>query len=401
MISLSLWLKLRWKIVKDIFKGGDIVMKTEELKCIGLTRDDKYRIDGYILSDGETAKKIKREELANAMDNNKIKVTNVKLNPRVSNVDQCKKYMRKQELLGKVRYKFGYTESTDDVTIEAYIPDDEEYAVIEIPHFITTSVGRSYNSCFYSVTQSLKVINKSQMVDMSHLFYAYRGYSLDLSEFDTSMSHSMDGMFGYCESLGELDLSNFDTSNVETMNGMFQGCYVLGDVKLESFDTRKVTSMGSMFECCNYLEDIDLFSFETDSLLDTVNMFYDCCRLRDIDMSNFNTEKVVDMSGMFAYCKNLNSIDISNFDTRSVASMSNMFFEDESLRKLDLSNFTTHETKDFHRMFQGCKELQELDISNFSTLPMCDVKYMFRECDELKKVKITDEKIQDEYDKKR
>ena len=173
----------------------------------------------------------------------------------LTNIEQCKKYIRKLGLIGeKPCFEFETVEATDGVILTKYIEDNQDYRVIEIPTFVTgIKIEEKYsyikNSVFKGIEQSLKVIYKGNKIkSMRGLFYGYKGKQLDLSNFDTSKVTDMSEMFRCCEKLTSLDLSNFDTSNVTNMSCMFYSCEKLKSLDLSNFDTSKVTDMKCMFD---------------------------------------------------------------------------------------------------------------------------------------------------------
>lgn len=68
-----------------------------------------------------------------------------------------------------------------------YIPNNEDFRVVEITSFVTgnINIGNGLKMVcmpFEKVSQSLKIINKSQIMDMSFMFFRYGGNKLDLSD---------------------------------------------------------------------------------------------------------------------------------------------------------------------------------------------------------------------------
>ncbi|MDT2784294.1 BspA family leucine-rich repeat surface protein [Enterococcus asini] len=81
--------------------------------------------------------------------------------------------------------------------------------------------------------------------------------------------------------------SNFDTSETEDMEGLFYRSKKLVHLDLRSFNTEKVTSMVYMFSGCTGLESIDLSSFVTTEVTDMRYMFSECASLKQLDVSTF------------------------------------------------------------------------------------------------------------------
>ena len=103
-------------------------------------------------------------------------------------IDKCNKYIRKQELLGTKTFDFYLDEEKDEVRLMRYIPNNEDFRVVEIISFVKGNINignglKMVRMPFEKVSQSLKIINKSQIMDMSFMFFRYGGNKLDLSEF--------------------------------------------------------------------------------------------------------------------------------------------------------------------------------------------------------------------------
>lgn len=236
----------------------------------------------------------------------------------MSNIEQCEKYMKKQNMIGNQIFKFILDKERDAVLLERYIEDTSDFKVITIPSFVTGIMHRSVytfaeDSIFGGVKQSLKVINKSKIKDIMFMFNRFCGKELDLSNFNTGNVIDMGAMFYGCESMREINLSSFDTSKVESMRSMFDECYSLKELDLSNFNTSNVTNMSNMLLKCRDLEKVNLSSFDTSKVTDMGSMFNACSSLEEIDLSNFSTESVKNVAGMFNLCDKLKQIDLSNF----------------------------------------------------------------------------------------
>lgn len=277
--------------------------------------------------------------------------------------------MKKQELIGRKLFEFEMNEKTGEVLLERYIPDDEEYKVIEIPDFVTgfkvrhNNCGNIKSSVFTDVSQSLKVISKNKNIkSMAYLFYSYRGNELDLSEFDTSEVTNMSCMFLYANNLTEVDMSNFDTSKVETMRGMFSECNI---EKIDfDLDTSNVKNMGFMFNGCSNLKELNLNKMDTSNVRNMSYMFCMCKRLEKIDVRGFDTSRVNTMQNMFMCCTHLKKLDISNFDMRNVESVNQFVESCVAVSELNLGKFELGETIGFKDMFMGCTKKMVIKTSN-------------------------------------
>lgn len=118
----------------------------------------------------------------------------------------------------------------------------------------------------------------------------------------------MSNLFSGCSSLTSLDLSNFDTSKTISMESMFNECHSLEDINLSSFDTGKVSDFNNMFAFCDSLKTIDVSGFSTKNARTLGFMFYNCQNLEKIDVSNFDFSKTYSTENMFRWCESLKEI---------------------------------------------------------------------------------------------
>lgn len=293
----------------------------------------------------------------------------------MTNIEKCKKYMQKQGLMGIKTFDFKLDEEKDKVTLKKYYESEQDFRIIEIPEFVTdiAKVINEYivdmvdKSLFCGVRQSLKVINKSKMTDMSYLFMDYSGRELDLSDFSTKGVKNMKGMF-FGSEIKELKLGDeFDTSEVKNMSCMFSGMDNIESIDTSKFNTSKVKNMSSMFSRCDKLKSIDVSNFNTSKVEDMSSMFAGCQTITELDLKNFDTSNVGAFTTMFGDCSNLTSIDVSSFDTRKAERMEYMFTRCKSIAEINLSNFRADSLDQSYGMFQYCENLRRLDLSNFDT----------------------------------
>ena len=127
-----------------------------------------------------------------------------------------------------------------------------------------------------------------------------------------------------------LDLSNWDTSSVTDMTAMFKESKIV-NVNTSTWNTSNVTSMQQMFFSCENVTDLDIRNFDT---------------------GNANVEQ------MFERCYNLESVTIGEFDLSSTYNIEDLFGYDSKLQHIyaapgtDWSNYT-HFT-DYERIFEEC-----------------------------------------------
>lgn len=181
----------------------------------------------------------------------------------------------------------------------------------------------------YMNLKTCKIIsNGIKIKDCSNLFENCQGVTqIDLSDFDTSETTTMERMFYACNSLQEINLNGINTSKVINMSRMFSSCNNLKSIDLSNFDTGNVTAMNSMFYSCGNLTSLDLSSFNTSNIINMSAMFSRCHDLVTLDLSNFDTSNVTNMNSMFTYCTSLNTLDLSNFDFSNVSGTTSMFYE--------------------------------------------------------------------------
>ena len=214
-------------------------------------------------------------------------------------------------------------------------------------------------------------------VDCTKLFYG--GFNLERidfgTNFNTSYTQIMTGMFMECSKLKELNLSSFNTSNVVDMSEMFRQCMHLRMLNVRSFDTSNVVSMSSMFDCCSELEYVDISNFDTSSVETMSGMFAFCWNMRSLDLTNFNTSNVMDLGFMFQGCMRLESLDISSFDTSNCVIFWDMFSGCMTIKRLDISSLDTRLAQRMERMFAGCSRLNMLTLGENFDITIKESKY--------------------------
>lgn len=228
-------------------------------------------------------------------------------------------------------------------------------------------------------------------IDCAQLFYNYRVLTtIEFSNFYTSKTTNMSGMFAMSNALNSLNVSGFNTAKVTNMTGMFTG-YKDTVLNLSNFDTSKVENMKNMFQACTNLTTLNISSFNTSAVTDMSSMFYGCSSLTSLDVSKFVTAKVTNMYQMFANCYGLEELDLSGFDTSEVTNMSSMFYctdtNKSNLKKIIFSSkFKTDKVTTVKQMFYRCDKLTVLDLSSFSSSAITNIEQMFSTCSELKTI---------------
>lgn len=249
------------------------------------------------------------------------------------------------------------------------------------------------------------------------LFRAYTKLtSIVFSNFDTSKTNDMGGMFvGLATqdksgktvfnnmNMDTIDVSNFDTSNVDGSGVGFLQMFAISNVKnidLRNFNTSKITNTRLMFGNCPNLKFLELRNFNTENTTTFLGMFAgtdEAQGFKKLDLKSFNTSKVTTMANMFRDCSNLEELNIENFDTSNVTDMGSMFYLCSALKELDLSNFNTSKVTSMKYMFAattGSKEsdimrFRKLDLSHFDVSKVTDFTAMFYRCEYLEELNIT------------
>ena len=190
----------------------------------------------------------------------------------------------------------------------------------------STMNGTNYSYLFYGTDGpygfSLDVsdLDTSKTTDMSNMFYLVPAHAINVSNFDTSKVTDMSYMFGSCVSLTSLDLSNFDTSNVTNMKYMFYGNDKMTSLDISSFNTSKVTDMSSMFGTCNGLTELNLNHFDISNTFNINSMFYNNTGIKAIDVSSWDVGHITSYPyfySIFSGCTSL--VDLyppQNINTR-------------------------------------------------------------------------------------
>lgn len=327
------------------------------VKCIKKYRNKHGVIIQYELQDiaGES-RIVSAESLKIAIKNNQVNCVNLLLTSdnRLIDVNSTKgnyidtsteKTLAKMRVLGKTKFTFEngiYIIKGNDILLVKCLETNGTFTIAKFATGIVTAEETTghkispFNSC-----KSLKIINKSNITNMSGLFYS-------------------------CDELTELDLSEFDTDKVTDMSCMFSDCRKIKKLDLRNFNTSRVTNMFSMFSMCASLEEIDLSSFDTSIVQNMQQMFSECRSIKRLDIGNFYTPNVTDMSYMFFNCSDLEYIDFSRFDTSNVEQMDVMFLFCLSLKGADLSNFRLSSLKSAKNMFSAYrKDVYNKNVATF------------------------------------
>jgi uncharacterized repeat protein (TIGR02543 family) len=168
---------------------------------------------------------------------------------------------------------------------------------------------------------------------------------------DAIAGEDMSNFFANLENLKNIDLTNFDTSNTTKMNGMFNKCSSLESLNISSFNTENVTTMSGMFGYCSSLNTLDVSNFNTKKVSNMYGMFAHMDSLQNLNVSGFNTEKVETMNRMFSFSYALSDLDISSFNTSNVTDMESMFHYSKVKHIYVSENFVTNNVTSYNYIF--------------------------------------------------
>lgn len=201
-------------------------------------------------------------------------------------------------------YHIYFDEGKEEINRDYLTQYDKVSKIKIILDMEITSLKNLFKDCHYIQEIKVSKFNRINILDMSSMFYNWRGNKLDISKLKTNNTTNLQNMFYNCF-LEELDVSNFKTDKVINMSGMFECCRDLKKLDLSNFKTDNVKDMSCMFQFCSKLKELDISNFNAVNAEDMEKMFWDCCSLEKIDISKLNlTNKCID--SMFVFCsKNL------------------------------------------------------------------------------------------------
>ena len=116
----------------------------------------------------------------------------------------------------------------------------------ELICLIKDRINRQGNAC------NLSDIDVSRIKDMSFLFWDFRDFNGDISEWDVSNVQNMVCMFANTKFNG--DISKWDVSSVEDMTSMFDNSQFNGDIS--NWNVSNVVNMSYMFRHSKFNGDV-------------------------------------------------------------------------------------------------------------------------------------------------
>ena len=188
--------------------------------------------------------------------------------------------------------------------------------VVNMRYGFSTSYSdyNNYNKkYYYPKLRSLILLNTSNVVDMSYMFYGVTLDSGTLPLYDTSKVTDMSYMFAHLTARNNLNpptIPKYNTSNVTNMSYMFAGCSSKSCILPNPFfDTSNVVNMSYMFSTYIPLEGYynngysEIPIFNTTKVTNISYMFYHNSELLIIPAFDFSN--VTDANAAFGNCKNL------------------------------------------------------------------------------------------------
>lgn len=220
----------------------------------------------------------------------------------------------------------GTYKATDD-NLDGYTKVEVTTSGVDVNDYFDNTINGTSDTAQTGWENTIKKLPKYTFngTTAQRLFTNYKGTEIDLSNFNTMNTTTMQSIFYECSSLTSLNLGNFDTSKLTNINSMFQSCSALINLNINNFVASKVTTMNNMFRDCKALKNLDLSSFNAINLTSATFAFMSCTSLETINLSNFANAKQVNVSQMFYNCTALNNINMSSFDFTKTTNYTNMF----------------------------------------------------------------------------
>ena len=136
----------------------------------------------------------------------------------------------------------------------------------------------------------IKIYFNSKVTSLKNFFHSY---------YDPNVEHII-----------SIDLTNVNSSMLETTEGLFYGCISLESIKLFNFNAPLLKNMNNMFFSCRSLVSIDLSSLKSTQINSVNRMFCGCTSLKYLYLDNLNMANIQDASHMFYNVRNLEYLSI-------------------------------------------------------------------------------------------
>lgn len=264
----------------------------------------------------------------------------------MSNVEECKRYKRKCDMIGVDSFTFEVNEQNDNVKLlkNNTLKIGDEYRELNkyrlvIPDFVTSisdiqdavdegdalwdeisvdKISVVWKNCQCDSIENLfgsnlckeidiSEMNTERVKNMSYLFIDSAVERVVWGDFNTSNVKIMRGMFYRCECLKHINMDSIDLSNVEDMSLMFSSCFSLRDIIIDS-NIHSVRTMMGMFDDCKSLERVRITCKEKTSIKSMYGLANKCNALRDLDLSTLYLEDSANIGDMLYYCDELRTV---------------------------------------------------------------------------------------------
>ena len=225
--------------------------------------------------------------------------------------------------------------------------------------------------------------------------------SIDISQFDSSLLTSLEGMFENTTALASINFgNNFQTGNVTNFRDMFSKAKSLTELDLHTWDVSSFNmDLRKVFNGCSSLTSLNLdgwdlshttgaddwlagtnslqtFSMKGGKLPSNSRYLFQDLKATTINLDNLDTSKVTDMYMMFARAAGAIELDLHTWDVSNVQNMYQMFIGSK-FTGINISGWQTTSLTNMASIFNGCTNLVSIDLSNIDTSKVEDMQGAF------------------------
>ena len=193
---------------------------------------------------------------------------------------------------------------------------------------------------------------------------------------------------GWNVNVQSIDLTNFSTEGTISLQGLFRECHSLTTITgLEKLDTSAVTMFSSMFQGCASLTSLNTSGWNTTSVVDAQQMFLDCDKLAGVTgIDGWQMPELVNARYMFGR-SGVKKLDISSWKPEKLQNMQLAFTDCTSLTELKMDGWSVPVLQTMEKAFQNCTSLAELDLSTWKDVKALQSLYQtFYGCSAMKKL---------------
>ena len=191
---------------------------------------------------------------------------------------------------------------------------------------------------FYYYTEEA---NPKTNEDAGDMFSGFKNaITIDISDFDFSLSTQLDNFFYNCESLLSADFTGKNLGNAYYLSRMFSGCNSLKNIKFDNIiSNHEITYIDGMFMDCESLESIDIHLLDISTVRSISSIFKNCKKLKSVIWSPIDDDKLTYIDDAFEGCISLESVT-TNWNTVNVDFKYTSIFENcKKLKSIDMSSF--------------------------------------------------------------